>query len=73
MNYKINISKDWDWFLAEVIWQNNLYAYWDTYEEAKKELLLVLEMMIDYHIELVEKEKSIRNNILSLNDLENAI
>ena len=64
---KIKIRKDWDGFLAEVEWQDNIFAYWETEEEAKKELLWVVEMMMDYHLELVEKERKIRNNILNFN------
>ena len=50
---KIEISKDWDWYLAEIKWVKNIYAYWNTKEEAMKELLWVLEMMMDYYKKLM--------------------
>jgi hypothetical protein len=62
---KIVISKDWDWFLAEIKWVKNIYAYWKTKEEAMKELLWVLEMMMDYHLEFVEKNRKLKNKVLS--------
>jgi len=64
---KIVIKKDWEWFLAEVEWQENIFAYWNTKEEAKNELLIVVEMMMDYHLELLEKERKIKNSILNFN------
>lgn len=48
--WNINIKKDWEWYLAEVNWYDNVFAYWNSPEEAKKELLWVLEMMMDYHL-----------------------
>jgi predicted RNase H-like HicB family nuclease len=62
---KIEISKDGDWYLAEIKWIKNIYAYWNTKEEAMKELLWVLEMMMDYHLELVEKNRKLKNKVLS--------
>ena len=69
----ITIKKDWDWFLAEVEWHENFFAYWKTREEAKKELLWVAEMMMDFHLEQVEVERQIKNNILNYNTSENAL
>ncbi len=62
---RIIISKDWNWYLAEIKWVKNIYAYWNTKEEAMKELLWVLEMMMDYHLELVEKNRKLKNKVLS--------
>jgi len=59
------IKKDWSWYLAEIEWNESIYAYWDTEIIAKKELLWVLEMMIDYHSELIESEKALKATILS--------
>jgi len=59
------VKKDWSWYLAEIEWNESIYAYWDTEIIAKKELLWVLEMMIDYHSELVESEKTLKATILS--------
>jgi len=47
---KIIIKKDWEWYLAEVKWHENLYAFWKTEELAKKELLWVVEMTMDYSL-----------------------
>lgn len=59
----IIINKDWEWYLAEIEWLENVYAYWNTKEEAKQELLGVLEMMLDYHLELVEKSRKLKNKV----------
>jgi len=64
---KITIKKDWEWFLAEVEWVDSVYAYWSTEENAKKELLWVVEMMMDYHLEQVENDRKIKKNILNSN------
>jgi hypothetical protein len=53
------IKKDGDGFLAEIIGQNNLFAYGETEEEAKQELIYVVDMMIDFHQETLSKEKNI--------------
>ena len=65
---RIVIKKDWHWYLAEVKWFENLYAYWNTKDLAKKELLWVVEMTMDYHLELVEKERKIKNSMLNNNN-----
>jgi len=61
----IIIKKDWEWFLAEVEWNDNIYAYWESEQDAKKELLWVVEMMTDYYLERVKSNNQIKNNILS--------
>ncbi len=61
----ITVKKDWKWFLAEVEWSDNIYAYWNTQQEAKKELLWVVEMMTQYHLEEVKNNNKIKNNILA--------
>lgn len=63
MTNNIIISKDWDWYLAEIKWVDNIYAYWDTKEEAKKELLWVLEMIMDYHLEIIEKSRKLKHKV----------
>ena len=45
---KIIIKKDWKWYLAEIEWFENIFAYWNTKKEAKNELLWVVEMMKDF-------------------------
>lgn len=62
---KILVTRDGEWYLASVEWIDNLYAYGDTPELAKKELLGVVEMMMDYHLEMVEKERRVKNEILN--------
>lgn len=59
----IIIKKDWDGYLAEIEWSDNIYAYGKTKEEAKKELLWVLEMMMDYHLEIVEKSRKLKHKV----------
>ena len=67
------VKKDWSWYLAEIEWNESIYAYWDTEIIAKKELVWVLSMMIDYHSELVESEKELQKSILASNDLDYAV
>ena len=62
---RVIIKKDWEWFLAEIEWQENIFAYWYSEKEAKNELLWVVEMMMDFHLEQVEKERKIKNSILN--------
>ena len=71
MDFKIR--KDWEWYLAEIVWNDSLFAYWKTEYEAKKELIGVLDMMIDYHSELVENEKVTRDFILADKELNYAL
>ena len=61
----IIIKKDWEGYLAEVIGNDQLFAYGATEEDAKKELLGVVEMTMDYHLELVESERNIKNQLTS--------
>ena len=61
---KVTISKDWDWFLAKVEWTDNIFAFWYTEEEARLELINIVEMMMDYHLELVEKNRILKNQLL---------
>ncbi len=69
----ITIKKDWKWYLAEIKWYNNLFAFWFSKEEAKNELLNVIDMMMDYHLELIEKERKLKNSILKNKYLEYAL
>jgi len=61
---KINIKKDWDWYLAEVLWSKNLYAFGYTEKEAQDELMNVVDMMTDYHLDLVEANRKIKRQLL---------
>ncbi len=69
----IKISKDWNGYLAEVEGQDNLYAYWTSELNAKQELLGVIEMMMDHHLELVENERKIKNQLLNSDNINHAL
>lgn len=58
---KIIVKKDWDWFIAEVAWKPNAYAFWYTQEEAIQELNNVVDMMIDYYNEEMSAQKIIKH------------
>lgn len=58
---KIILKKDWDWFIAEVAWKPNVYAFWYTQEEAIQELNNVVDMMIDYYNEEMYIQKKIKH------------
>jgi hypothetical protein len=59
---KIVVRKDGEWYIAEVQWKENVYAFWYTKEEAVKELNNVVDMMLDYY----NKEVSVQENIKNL-------
>lgn len=61
---KILIKKDWEWYLAQVVGHKNLFAFGLTKKQAYDELLNVIEMIMDYHLEQVETERKIKNHIL---------
>ena len=68
---KIIVKKDTPGFLAKVAYAKNsekknpdsLYAWGETEEEAKKELLNVMDMVLDYRLELAENARSMRNHV----------
>ena len=62
---KITIEKDWEWYLAKVEGRDDIYAFWYTEEEAKTELLGVADMIMDFHLEQVEKDRKVKNTIIS--------
>ena len=70
---KIKISKDTHGYIAEVEGQENIFAHGETELEAKKELLWVIEMIFDYHLEQVEQDRKIRNAILAAQEIEYAV
>ncbi|USN59054.1 MAG: hypothetical protein H6767_03025 [Candidatus Peribacteria bacterium] len=59
--------------MAEVVGVDNLYAYGKTEMEARKELISVIEMMLDFHTEQVNREKEIRDFMLSQSQKEYAV
>lgn len=70
---EIIIKKDWEWYIAEVKWSKNLYAFGYSEAEAKTELLNVVEMMMDFHLELVEKERQLKHQLLWNNVVDYAL
>jgi hypothetical protein len=61
------IEKDGEGYLAKIIWRDDIYAYGFTEEEAKKELLNVVEMLMDIHLEQVEKERNFKKILQPIN------
>ena len=57
----IIVKKDWEWFIAEVEWKSNIFAFWYSEEEAIKELTNVVDMMLDYYNQEVSTQKVIKN------------
>lgn len=62
---KIIIEKDGDGYLAKVEGHQNLFAFAYSEKEAIMELKNVVEMMMDYHLEQVNDERIIRNELAS--------
>ena len=62
---QISIQKDGSGYLATVGWNENIFAYGESQDTAKKELLGVVEMMLEYHKEQVKWEEKVRDYLLS--------
>ncbi|SMM99328.1 hypothetical protein SPONN_459 [uncultured Candidatus Thioglobus sp.] len=62
---KITIEKDGDGYLAKIEGRQNLFAFAYSEKEAIVELKNVVEMMMDYHLEQVNDERVIRNELAS--------
>ncbi len=62
---KTIIEKDGDGFLAKVEGHKNLFAFGYSEKEALIELKNVVEMILDYHLEQVNDERIIKNEISS--------
>ena len=65
MKVNIVVEKDGDGFLAKVKNRQNLFAFAYSEKEAIVELKNVVEMMMDYHLEQVNNERIIRNELMS--------
>ena len=65
MKVNIVIEKDGDGFLARVENHQNLFAFAYSEKEAVMELKNVVEMMMDYHLEQVNDERIIKNELAS--------
>lgn len=73
MKNNIIVKKDGDWYIARVKWRDDLYAFEYTEEKAKIELYYVIDMMMDIHLEELEKERQIKSEILSWLPKANAL
>jgi hypothetical protein len=60
---KIEVKQDGDGYLAKVGGRTNLFAFGCSEKEALTELGNVVEMMMDYHLEQVEVERKVRNQL----------
>ncbi len=65
MKVNIVVEKDGDGFLAKVKNRQNLFAFAYSEKEAIVELKNVVDMMMDYHLEQVNNERIIRNELVS--------
>ncbi|WP_089726613.1 hypothetical protein [Candidatus Thiosymbion oneisti] len=63
MKINVVIEKDGDGYLARVEGHQNLFAFAYTEKEAVIELKNVVEMVMDYHLEQVNDERIIRNEL----------
>jgi hypothetical protein len=62
---KTIIEKDGDGYLARIEGHKNLFAFASSEKEAVIELKNVVEMIMDYHIEQINAERLIRNELAS--------
>ena len=44
---KIEIQKDWEWYLARLNWYDNIFAYWFSIQQAIDELFNVISMIAE--------------------------
>ena len=68
MQNNIVIEKDGEGYLARVEGHDNLFAFAYSEREAILELKNVVEMILDFHMEQVNNERLIRNEIVSVID-----
>ena len=66
MQNNVVIEKDGEGYLARVEGHDNLFAFAYSEREAILELKNVVEMILDFHIEQVNDERLIRNEIVSV-------
>ena len=66
MQSNVVIEKDGEGYLARVEGHDNLFAFAYSEREAILELKNVVEMILDFHIEQVNDERLIRNEIVSV-------
>jgi len=63
---KTTIEKDGEGYLAKVAGHPNLFAFAYSEAEAIAELKNVVEMVMDFHLEQVNNERLIRNELDSM-------
>jgi predicted RNase H-like HicB family nuclease len=62
------IEKDGEGYLAKVKGHPNLFAFAYSEADAITELKNVVEMVMDYHLEQVNSERIIKNELTSMQD-----
>lgn len=62
---KIILKEDGEGFLAKVKGSETLFAFGFSKQEALDELLSVVDMTMDFHLELVEIERKARQELLT--------
>lgn len=60
---KIEINKDGEGYLAKVQGHDNLFAFAYSEKDAIKELINVVDMMMDFHLEQINIERLVRNEL----------
>ena len=63
---EIEVKKDGDGFLARVREQDNLFAFAYTKDEAISELKSVVEMIMDFHLEQINIERLVKQQLEAL-------
>ncbi|CAN2042138.1 HicB family protein [Candidatus Magnetomoraceae bacterium gMMP-15] len=63
MKINVVIEKDGEGYLARVEGHQNLFAFAYSEKDAVIELKNVIEMIMDYHLEQVNDERIIRNEL----------
>jgi hypothetical protein len=62
---KMIIEKDGEGYLARIDGHDKLFAFAYSEKEALMELINVVEMIMDYHLEQVNEERMIKNQLAS--------
>jgi len=60
---KIEIKKDGDGYLARVKGQDNLFAFAYSEKDAIVELKNVVDMVMDFHLEQINIERLVKNEL----------
>ena len=67
-NMQTTIEKDGDGYLAKVKDQPSLFTFAYSEKETVQDLKNVLEMIMDYHLEQINAERLIRNELTALQE-----